>query len=59
MQDLSVCLNSSLSSKDHKKSRNLCGCILARSELSAYKQEEFGTLTDLSTEHGGGWMSWH
>lgn len=51
--------DSPLSSKDHKKSRNLCGCSLAISELSSPKQEEFGTLTDLSTEHRGGWMSWH
>lgn len=37
MHDLSMRLNSSLSSEDHKKGRNLCGCSLALSELTSKK----------------------
>lgn len=41
------------------ESRDLGGCGLAQSEVSAHKKEAFGTLTDLSTEQGGGWATWH
>ena len=41
------------------ESRDLNGCGLAQSEVSAHRKEAFGTLNDLSTEQGGGWVTWH
>lgn len=35
------------------------GCRLAQSKVSAHGKEAFGTLTDLSTGEGEGWVTWH
>lgn len=40
------------------ESKDLRGCSLAQSKVSAHGKEAFGTRTDLSTGEGEGWLTW-